>query len=89
MKKYILIIETPDCFTPNTDTVEIHIKGAPENSFIKAEIMPYPLFKDNGDELNESLKTPELPTLKTPELPTQIIPNYKNLGFKQGAKHDR
>ena len=81
MKKYILIIETPDCFTPNTDTVEIHIKGAPENSFIKAEIMPYPLFKDNGDELNESFKTPELPT--------QIIPNYKNLGFKQGAKHDR
>lgn len=38
MKKYFLMIETPDCFTPNADTVEIHIKGSPEGQYITAAI---------------------------------------------------
>lgn len=38
MKTYFLVIETPDCFEPNADTVEIHFKGAPKGSYIKAHI---------------------------------------------------
>ena len=56
MKRLFLLIETPDCFQPNTDTVEIHLKGAPENSYITAQIID-PRFTDNGDDLNNDFKT--------------------------------
>ena len=54
MKKYILIVETPDCFTPNTDTVEIHFKGSPAESYTTAKIMPFPIvFSDSVSEAND------------------------------------
>lgn len=49
MKRFFLIIETPDCFQPNTDTVEIHLKGAPAESYIKARITPAINFEDWDD----------------------------------------
>ena len=49
MKRFFLIIETPDCYQPNTDTVEIHLKGAPAESYIKARITPAINFEDWDD----------------------------------------
>ena len=54
MKKFVLILDMPDCFTPKTDTVEIHFKGSPAESYTTAKILELPIiFSDSVSEAND------------------------------------
>ena len=39
MKKLIMAISVPECFKPNTQKIDIHLKGTPEGKYQTAEII--------------------------------------------------
>lgn len=50
MKKIALIVDVPDCFEPNTNRIEITIKGIPNGKAISAEVLELNFGEDDADD---------------------------------------
>ena len=53
MKQIGLIISVPDCFEPETNKIEISIKGMPKGKYIEAELFEFIMEKD--DETDDDI----------------------------------